>query len=106
MDELQKMKDSLSGLPEEKIDLIITELQKLTIKEFDPQEIFPEGTIAPDHAKVRITLPPDLHEELKDFLLNHPDKPELSDLKFFPLGIIRNDFKRTEFRLGGWTSGG
>jgi hypothetical protein len=100
-EQITKIKEALGTLPEQKIDNIIGELTKLTDNNIDPQEIFPACIIDPDAAEVNITVPNELFDSIKDFLENNPNKPSITDLDYFPLGIIRNDMNRIKFKVGG-----
>ena len=118
MNELQiaKLKGMLNGLPEEILDAIIIEMNKLMVAGFDPQDVFPLGIVIPDTARVRMILGMDKFNEVIEYLENGLDKPIIHDLRTYDVGL-GNNFRRIEFNIGerlnrgnlsggGWSSGG
>lgn len=99
-EQIAKIKESLDAIPEHKLDSIIAEVTKLTDHNIDPQEIFPVGIINPDRAEVNIVVRNEDLEPIRDFLLNNPNRPTITDLSFFPVGIIRQDWNKIKFKVG------
>ncbi|WOK09209.1 hypothetical protein RT717_11230 [Imperialibacter roseus] len=101
--EINELKLRLKGMSESKMDVIIEKIKPLVSKGFTPQEIFPMGIRVQPEEKVEdavisfLTRPGQEHNSL----LQQLSDGGLTEARVFTVGIIRDDFMRTEVTLKG-----
>lgn len=93
---LAKLKD----LQSEDLDFIIGKIEEISGNdpELFPKDIFPEGIIRPDCARVKYLTSPEKHNELIGYLQKQKF-PFYRDIRIFPLGIIRPDLFETHISI-------
>ena len=84
-----------SGIKESQLKELVATAEGLGKKGFSIHDTFPLGIVIPDSIGITTTLSPDKMDLIKDIL----NDLRVSDVKIFPLGIIRPELLKVDIRL-------